>query len=169
MMNNVLDELIEIKKDRLKETLNWFPFPIIISFIFVSIFSSYLFLTMNPRLGSRVNTIRYYSTKKETPVNWVGLYANKKNMVIVTSDRRKFEIKRDDYHLKGLEVFIKHLKNMQNKHFLAFGRNLDDINKRSRFSISIDRDLKFKEIRPLIYALAEANISNYEIETQLIK
>ena len=29
--------------------------------------------------------------------------------------------------------------------------------------------LKFKEIRPLIYALAEANISNYEIETQLIK
>ena len=48
------------------------------------------------------------------------------------------------------------------------GRSLDSIETRSRIAISVDRNLMFKDLKPLIYAFA-AGISNYEFETQLIK
>ena len=54
-------------------------------------------------------------------------------------------------------------------HYEAMGRSLDSVETRSRIAISVDRNLMFKDLKPLIYAFAEAGISNYEFETQLIK
>ena len=164
-----LDLSFQLKKERLKESNNWFPFPVLISFFLVTLLGTHLLSDLNPRLGARVKSIRYYSQEKSNPVIWIGIYKTKNSINIVTSERKKFTIDKDKYNLAGLDSFIGHLKDIQNHHFEAMGRSLDSIETRSRVALSVDRDLRFKDIKPLIYALAEAGISNYEFETQLIK
>ena len=164
-----LEISFQLKKERLRESINWAPFPILISFYLVTILGARLLTDLNPRLGARVKPIRYYSQEKENPVIWIGIYNEKDHFSIVTSERKKFSISKTDYDISGLNDFIVHLKDIQKHHYEAIGRSLDSAEERSRIAISVDRDLMFKDLKPLIYAFAEAGISNYEFETQLIK
>ena len=100
---------------------------------------------------------------------WIGVYGDQNNINIVTSDRKKFTVKKTNYNLVGLKSFIEHLNEIKKRNYLAVARSSLGIEKRSRVALSLDRKLKFYEIRPIIYALAEANISNYEVETQVIR
>lgn len=169
LVSKNLELSFQLKKERLRESINWVPFPIIISFYLVTILGAQLLTDLNPRLGARVKPIRYYSAEKANPVIWVGIYADKSKINLVTSERVKYSVPRSDYNVKGLKDFIEHLKKIQMHHYESMGRSLDSVENRSRIAISVDRDLIFKDLKPLIYAFAEAGISNYEFETQLIK
>ena len=123
LIRNNLDISFQLKKERLNESTNWFPFPIIISFFLVSLLGSQLLTSLNPRLGARVNPIRYYSEEKPNPMIWIGVYGDQNNINIVTSDRKKFTVKKTNYNLVGLKSFIEHLNEIKKRNYLAVARS----------------------------------------------
>ena len=55
LVSKNLELSFQVKKERLRESINWVPFPIIISFYLVTILGAQLLTDLNPRLGARVN------------------------------------------------------------------------------------------------------------------
>ncbi len=156
-------------KERLNEPILWFPYPALVAFGLVIILRGHLLTGMNPRLGARVDVIQYSGQHLQDGGIWLGIYPENNQVVVVSSDRRRFSWPIQSQNLAELEPLIKYLKERVQKEAYSTAIKMESSLTRSTAVLAVDQKLKYIHLRPVIYALAEARIAKYGFETRLIK
>ena len=156
-------------QERLRTPVNFYPYPALISFLLVIVLGGHLLPDLNPRLGSKVDVIRFKTTVQHDGGIWIGIFIENEEIHLVTSDRRKFSWPVDTFSRSNLTEFIKYLRERTKKESLATAIKLETNVTKTRAVLAVDQDLKFIHIRPVLHALAAAKITRYGFETQILK
>jgi hypothetical protein len=163
-----LEALIGLK-ERLQEPILWFPFPALIAFGLVIILRGHLLTGLNPRLGARVDVIQYDAKNIPDGGIWLGIFQDGKDVLVVTSDRRRFSWPIDSQNRKDVDPLVLYLKNRVKKEAYSTAIKLESNLTRTTAVLAVDQKLKYIHLRPVIYALAEARIPKYGFETRVLK
>jgi hypothetical protein len=156
-------------KERLQEPILWFPFPALIAFGLVIILRGHLLTGLNPRLGARVDVIQYDAKNLPDGGIWLGVFQDGKQVLVVTSDRRRFTWPIDSTNMKDVEPLVSYLRNRVKKEAYSTAIKLESNLTRTTAVLAVDQKLKYIHLRPVIYALAEARIAKYGFETRVLK
>jgi hypothetical protein len=156
-------------KERLQEPVLWFPFPALIAFGLVIILRGHLLTGLNPRLGARVDVIQYDAKNLPDGGIWLGVFQDGKNVLVVTSDRRRFSWSIDSQNMKDVEPLVTYLHGRVKKEAYSTAIKLESNLTRTTAVLAVDQKLKYIHLRPVIYALAEARIAKYGFETRVLK
>jgi hypothetical protein len=156
-------------KERLQEPVLWFPFPALVAFGLVIILRGHLLTGLNPRLGARVDVIQYDARNLPDGGIWLGVFQDGKQILVVTSDRRRFAWPIDSQDLKDITPLVKYLHNRVKKESYSTAIKLESNLTRTTAVLAVDQKLKYIHLRPIIYALAEARIAKYGFETRVLK
>lgn len=153
-------------KNRLREPIWWFPYPLLISFGLVTLLTSHSLFGTNPRVGNPADIIVFPGETQKDSALWMSVTPIGEDVVVTTGNRVIFRWRQDIKDLKPLEPFIVHLKQQ-----VAEEIETAVITQEARVSqatavIAADQSLKYLHIRPIIHALAEAGISRYAFETK---
>ena len=159
------EKAISDLKDRLKISDEWYPIPSFISFGLIVIFISHLFPGLNPRLGSYSEVPSLQTKSYHLTGIWLGIYQKNKHIMIVSDERQVFSWPLAKTNQPNVQPLVNYLKDRLKKQLLTFGRDLAISYNDTRATLSVDKHLKYIHIRPILYALAEANISKYGFET----
>jgi hypothetical protein len=168
MRSSLWVDMITRSKERLLEPLLWFPFPALIGFGLVIILRGQLLTGFNHRLGTRADVVHLKAESLTAPGIWLSIYQEKDKLVLLTDDHNRFEWPLNAKDMSALKPFIAYL----NKRTLeaAFKQTLSlEVEKdRTRAVLAVDQKLKYIHIRPILFALVEAKISNYGFETRIV-
>ncbi|WP_141736664.1 hypothetical protein [Oligoflexus tunisiensis] len=156
-------------KERLQEPILWFPFPALIAFGLVIILRGHLLTGLNPRLGARVDVIQYDAKNLPDGGIWLGVFQDGKQVLVVTSDRRRFSWPIDSQNMKDIDPLVTYLKGRVKKEAYSTAIKLESNQTRTTAVLAVDQKLKYIHLRPVIYALAEARIAKYGFETRVLK
>lgn len=155
-------------RERLEESVQWYPFPAMIGFILVMILGGHLLTDLNPRLGARVDVLPLDSQNHPDASIWLGIYESQGKIHVVTADRRKFSWQQDAVKPQDFKKLIHYLQEKTIKEKKSTALKMESNMIRSTAIIAVDQRLRFSHMKPIIYALAEANISRYGFETRII-
>jgi hypothetical protein len=156
-------------KERLQEPILWFPFPALIAFGLVIILRGHLLTGLNPRLGARVDVIQYDAKNLPDGGIWLGVFQDGKQVLVVTSDRRRFSWPIDSKDMKDTQPLVQYLQGRVRKEAYSTAIKLESNLTRTTAVLAVDQKLKYIHLRPVIYALAEARIAKYGFETRVLK
>lgn len=155
-------------KERLQEPIFWFPFPALLAFGLVIILRGHLLTGLNPRLGARVDVIQYDAKTLQDGGIWLGIFQDGKEVLVVTSDRRRFSWPIDSQSLKDVGPLVAYLKSRVRKESYSTAIKLESNLTRTTAVLAVDQKLKYVHLRPIIYALAQARIAKYGFETRIL-
>ena len=155
------------KISRLKQGHSWTLVPAFISLSFVTILIGHLLPSVNPRLGNMAKTIPFSATVQQDGSMWISIFPLKEDIVVITSDRKKFIWPKQKAPQEALLPFQEYLKEKVQHESLATGLSMQANLTRTSVVLAVDQRLKYAHILPIIYALARAGISRYGFETNL--
>lgn len=155
-------------RERLIEPLLWFPFPALIGFGLIIILRGQLLTGFNHRLGTKADVVHFAADPLTSSGIWISIYQNQDRLVLVTDDHNRFEWPLGARDMKALQPFISYLN--KRAHEAAFKQtlSLEAEKNRTRAVLAVDQKLKYIHIRPILFALTEAKISNYGFETRIV-
>lgn len=152
-----------------KEDTTWYPVPALLAFGLVLLLSGHLMPSLNPRLGNQSEvTSSSHETDKEGAI-WISIYPKNESIHIETSDRFSFKYSSDLEEPKEMEDFISYLKKKTLQTALSSSLSLKAYKINHKVTISVDKNMTYGKFRPILYAMAKADISNYVFETKLVK
>ncbi len=168
MRNQVWVTILQRTRERLTEPLLWFPFPALIAFGLVIVLRGQLLTGFNYRLGTRADVVHYNAETLSAPGIWISIYQDHDNLVLVTDDHNRFEWPLGAKDMKALKPFINYLRKRTEEAAFKMSLALEVEKNRTRAVLAVDQKLKYIHIRPILFALAEAKISNYGFETRVV-
>ncbi len=164
--NKILEKILEIKKEKLREGLDWFPIPFFISVLMAMILLAHVFQGINPRLGNPAALITFSSEPEKEGAIWFSVsMEDQKNILITTRSRSVFRWSIEKPTQKDVGDFINYLKTQMLNESISVGLIGDSTVTQTTAVIAADQNLSFNHIRPIIHALAQAKINNYAFET----
>lgn len=163
-----ITRLVAATKERIRDVMVWFPYPALISFFLVTIFVGHLIPSLNSRFGSPAQLITYEATKEPEGSIWISVYPGEDNMLHVkTIDREDFSWPLANPSQEDIELLVKYLQGKVESVQLSSGINNEANFVKTTAVIATDVKLNFYHIKPILYALSAARISNYGFETML--
>ena len=127
----------------------------------------HLLTDLNPRLGARVDVIPETDRQQDGSI-WLGVYEQNNRVVIVTADRKKFSWEANAVDTETFAPLIKYLRRKTIKEAKSTALKMESSLTRSTAILAIDQRLRYSHIKPILYALSEAKISQYGFETRII-
>lgn len=161
------NESVRGLRERLQDPLVWFPFPALIAFGLVIILRGHLFSGVNHRLGTEANVVELSAEPLRSPGIWMSITQSGNDILIVTDDRRLFKVPLAAPNVESLAPFVSYLNQRTRANAFKTTLDLELDADRIRVVMAVDQELKYIHIRPILYALAEAKISNYGFETKM--
>ena len=130
-------------------------------------------LGINPRLGHNADVIRLDAPSYvDTPI-WLSISATSNELTISTADRNVFRLplqKASDFsHPESTKSLVDYLKHKVASEIEASAIAKDPRGHRLMAVLAVDQRLTYKHIRPVLYALSAAHITEYGFETELVK
>ena len=169
------DISIQRIKERLGTPVNWFPYPAIISFFLVFLFTEFLLFSLNYRIFSKADILAFPSEKEYEGSIWISLSPEKDNLLVMTDDKNTFHWSLDyegqtsedqsSEDRSNLKSFVEYLKFRKFELLRSVGLSNFAISNQLSVVIAADQKLRFIHIRSILYALAEAGINRYAFET----
>jgi hypothetical protein len=153
-------------RDRLDENLHWFPVPALLAFGLVLLLTGHILFGTNPRAGNPANIISFPSEPRPDAAIWMSVTPIGDEIVVTTGDRQVFKWRQQVRNAQELGFFVKYLKERVANEIEAAALAKRALKSQTTAVIAADQRLKYLHIRPIIYALAEAGISQYAFETQ---
>lgn len=152
-------------KQRLREASSWFPLPALFSFFLVMLLTTHIAVSTNPRVGQPAAVLPLTAEPSEDSAIWLSVIINGDDLVVSDNYRTVFRWPKDVRNLEGIAPFIEHLKNRKAAEIKAATLANRISSYQTKVLIAVDQNLKYSHFRPLLYALAEAGISDYGFET----
>ncbi|MBC7661741.1 MAG: hypothetical protein H7249_18765 [Chitinophagaceae bacterium] len=162
-------DLIRRTRERLSEPLLWFPFPALIAFGLVIVLRGQLLSGFNHRLGTQADVVHLMATPLDNTGIWISVYQDKDQLVVVTDDHSRFSWPLGTRDMKDLKPFIAYLNKRTEATAFKTTLALETEKNRTRAVLAVDQKLKYIHIRPILFALVEAKISNYGFETRMVR
>lgn len=156
-------------KGRLLEKSHIFPTLFLIGVGLVLMLLCLTNFNLDPRLGHPTEPLVFEGKIKERTGIWFAVYLREQNVVVSTAGRDVFSWPAHEARGKGYEDFQKFLKDKAKTilHYEVTAENLADRN--SEAVLSLDQNLTYFHVKPILLALADAKISRYSFETKLVK
>lgn len=161
-----MDKSIYSLKERLYSHSNWFPYPCIISFMLITIFTGHILLGLNPRLGNHAQTIEFLSSPAEEGSIWIAVSLQNEHIVATTANRKVFKWTQKNSDLSQLKPFMDYLETQMLDISMATSLAKKVSKTQSLVVLAVDQSLKYGHIKPIIYALSKAGITEYAFETR---
>ena len=168
MSNLIWNESVRGLRERLQDPLVWFPFPALIAFGLVIVLRGHLFGGVNHRLGTEANVVELAAEPLRSPGIWMSITESGNDILIVMDDRRLFKVPLATPNVESLAPLVQYLDQRTRESAFKTTLDLELDADRIRVVMAVDQKLKYIHIRPILYALAEAKISNYGFETKMI-
>ena len=167
MSHAIWNEQVKNMRERLSEPLLWFPFPALIAFGLVIVLRGHLFAGFNHRLGTEANVVEMQAEPLRSPGIWLSITQLENDILIITDDHQRFTVPLAAPNVEALQPLVRYLDSRVRD--IAFKSTLDlNVDQdRIRAVLAVDQKLRYIHVRPILYALAEARISNYGFETKL--
>lgn len=153
-------------RERLGENLHWFPFPMLISFGLVLVLTGHILFGTNPRAGNPADIISFPSEARKDAAIWISVTPIDDQIVVTTSDRKVFRWPQQVRSVDQLKPFLDYLKLRVADEVEAAGLAGRALKTQASAVIAADQRLKYLHVRPIVYAFAQAGISQYAFETQ---
>ncbi|MBF0443140.1 MAG: hypothetical protein HQK54_14625 [Oligoflexales bacterium] len=172
MKKNVLSKAEKAFIDqrlRLEDQVLWFPLPALIAFGLVLLLIGHLLPVVNPRIGSMANIINFKTERQKEGSMWLGIYPKGDQLVITTSDRKRFNFPLEIKEIDQLSKFDSYLKERTKKVALTLSLSKNISLTETTFVLAVDERLKYIHIKPIINLLAKNKITKYGFETQIVK
>jgi hypothetical protein len=164
--HRIVDGYLNGMKLRLREPMWWFPLPLFISASLVMILTAHVISGTNPRTGNPADIITFPSEPRKDSALWMTITQMDEEIVVTTGDRRVFRWHQQVKTMEELAPFIKYLKERVAGEIESAALMKRAFTTQTSAVIAADQRLKFLHVRPLLYALAAAGISQYAFETQ---
>jgi len=161
------DKCFEDKKERLRQPESWFPYPVLLSVLLILHFTSQVLFNTSSRMGSPAEVIELDSKPTATTTLWFSVTPINDEIVVISDDHKIFRWKQDVRNKDDLKEFRDFLKTKTKAVVLSATMAKEKLKSKTRAIIAADQRLKYLHIRPIIYALAEAGISQYGFETKI--
>ncbi len=152
-------------KQRLRESSSWYPFPCLISFFLVLLLTAHVVLSTNPRAGHGASVLPLSGEEAEDSVIWFSVTSEEGKITVADNNRRIFSWSEEVQTIESLDAFVLHLKARVNEEIKSAALSKRIYQSQKRVVLAVDQKLKYRHFRPILYALAEAGISNYGFET----
>ena len=168
MKSSVWQDQLQRMRERLIEPVLWFPFPALIGFGLVIILRGQLLTGFNHRVGTRADVVNLQASPLTTPGIWLSIYQEDEKLILVTDDHQRFSLPLAARDLTDMKPLIQYLKGRSADEAFKATLSLEADSARIRAVLAVDQKLKYIHIRPILFALAEARISNYGFETRIV-
>jgi hypothetical protein len=155
--------------DRLEENVTGFPFVAIISFGFALVFVGIVLPSLNARVGSPAQPITWEAKAQKEGAIWLAVKVVDDEILITTGDRKIFRLPKRIDSPKALEQFSKYISSTLEQEVKRAVLANEILKNELTVVISADQRLKYLHVRPVINVLAEAGITNFAFETQLMR
>lgn len=152
-------------KARLRHASSWFPIPALIAFFLVMLLTTHIAVSTNPRTGQPASALPLNAEPTEDSAIWFSMVIEADELVVSDNYRKVFRWKKDVTSLEDLRPFITHLKQRAATEIKAAALSNKIGTTQKKVLIAVDQSLKYSHFRPVLYALAEAGISDYGFET----
>jgi hypothetical protein len=153
-------------KTRLRAPLWWFPAPILISCGLALVLTSHTLLGTNPRTGNPADVLTFPGEEQKDSAVWLSMTPMGKDVVVTTNDRQIFRWPQDTRDMTPLRPFVEYLKRRTAVEISGAALSGRSSPEQTTAVIAADQRLKFLHVRPVLYAFAEAGITQYAFETQ---
>jgi hypothetical protein len=159
---------VDRQKERLGDSVNWFPYPALVSLGLTSLFFGHLLFDLNPRIRSQTDVISFDSNMESEGGIWLSVFVRDDDLVVDTDDNHRFLIPLDMKNQKSVAVLAEYLrmKAIETSTDVALKGKIDSV--AGSVTIAADQHLKYFHMRPIFAALSEAGISNYAFETKMV-
>ncbi|MBP9706213.1 MAG: hypothetical protein KBD78_01115 [Oligoflexales bacterium] len=161
------NSFFENQKDRLRETSSWFPIPALLSAFATLVLLGHLNFSLNHRLGSPANIINLNQNSIAEGSLWISLSIYDEKLLIITSSEY-FLVSFEDLRENKLTEFISFLDNYRSDLKADAAIRLKKDVLAANAVLSVDQNLKYAHVLPIIQALAKAKITKYGFETKNI-
>ena len=169
MRRNIIDlnKVIRCTKDRVSESVSWFPYPCLFSFGLIIILSGHILLGINPRLGNPAVALPFDAEPLDEGAIWLSVSIANEKVTITTDDRKVFSWDQSSRESNVVDKLVEHLqeRTVQITLSTSLAKEISQIE--STVILSIDQKVKFLHVKPILLALAKAGISEYGFETRL--
>jgi hypothetical protein len=160
------EERFAAVKNRLREPMFWFPFPLLISFMLVLLLTSHVLFGTNPRTGQPADVLSFPAKPARDSAIWFSVTPIGGDVVVATNQREVFRWRQDAHDLAPLKDFVAYLRRRVETEVEAAVLQKAAGENQANVVIAADQRLKFLHMRPILHALAEAGIAHYSFETQ---
>ena len=163
----ISDISLENQIERLKQSPQWFPFVALLSFFSITLLTAHVSFGTNPRIGHPAKLLPFGDTPAEPSAIWFSVTPTPKEIIVTTNDRQVFYWPIDVRGVEQIEDFISYLKVRAREEIMTAAIANEAFLSQTRVMIAADEHLRYRHIRPILYALAKANITNYAFETRM--
>jgi len=164
---NLINEAFYRIEIRIKNTdFSYLLFPLI-SFALVLIFTAYISNGLNHRAGNPSHPTDYKTPPLEDLPLWFSVTPIGDEIIVTTSNGIVFKWPQQVTDLQSLKGFIEEIRKMSFNEIATASLINRSYTNHATVVISADRNLTYAHLKPIIFALAEAGISHYALETKL--
>lgn len=156
-------------RERLQEFSLWYPFPALIVFFIFFVVTSQMALNLNPRLGQRAEILTFPADAEKEGSIWLSVSIINNEVVLTTDEKKVFTWPAAVESKAEITPFVQYLKKRASRALFDSGLANEAQPTKLKVVFAVDQRLKFLHMRPLLYALAEAQITDYAFETDLTR
>jgi len=161
-----VQQMFNKKRSIFQQSLDWYPLPAVISFCLSIVFVGHLFRGINPRSGIPVQPIVLPSPEQEHIGIWFALKLRNNQLLVYTDERKMFSWPQNLSDRSGYDKFCSFLQTRVKREvstsILAKSLSAAKI----YVTISVDEQLTYFHMRPIISALSKAKLRQYSFETR---
>jgi len=161
------DECFANKKERLRRPESWYPFPLLIPFVLEILLISHMLFGTTSRIGNPADVLSFPANRHKIGPIWFSVTPVNGQIVVTTEDRQIFRWAQSTNEVASIKPFRDYLVKKSQDMILASALSKQALRSKTRAVIAADQRLKFMHMKPILYALATANISQYGFETKI--
>lgn len=163
-------ERLQALHGRLLEHLDWYPYPVFLSVLLVLVLTAHLLSGTNPRMGNPADIISFAAEQHQDSSLWMTVTPINGDIVVTTGDRQVFRWSQslataDGASARGFKEFLAYLRRRVNTEIAAAALLKRAMYTQTMAVVAADQRLKFLHLRPVLYAFAQAGITQYAFET----
>jgi biopolymer transport protein ExbD len=161
-----LKNSINRQQERLRVSINWFPYPALISFILALLFTEVITMSLNPRLGNSADIMEISAPDADSGPIWLAVAAIGEKIVVTTSERQVFQwpLQPEDDDLESIERYLS--ERIRNE-ILTSSLSLTALPNQPRVVLACDLRLTYAHLRPILSVIARVGITNFSFETRI--
>lgn len=163
---NSIGKKIDIASSRLREPLNWFPYPALISVSLLMLLMGHVLSGLNIRTGNPAEVVNMSAPSEREGSIWLSIsMMDQKTIVAMTGDRKIYRWDVDN-PTEGVNKIRQYLQKRQYDLIMAaaLAKRIDKTSTKVVFAV--DRHIKFKQFYPLLTMLSQVGIDNYAFEVR---
>lgn len=164
-VNLIWNSRVNAAMERLREPLQWFPFPILLASGLCLFLTAHILSGTNPRAGHPANVMTYPASSGRDSAIWLSVAPIGSEIIVTTADRQIFRWSQDSQTLPNLEPMVRHIRRTIANEIESAALAKKALKSQTTAIIAADQNLAFYHFRPIISALSQAGISRYAFET----